>query len=413
MNEKNNTDTSEVIRQLRAVPAVQQALSFLAEDNARTTTEQIALTAVPAPPFKENARAAWMAERFHALGLKSVYTDKEGNVLGLLPGKSSEQKIVVSAHLDTVFSEDTSIDPMVKDGVVYAPGIADDGRGLAVLLTLIRALITSEIKPQHTLLFVATVGEEGLGDLRGVKSLFQTRKDIGGFISIEPGTPERITATAVGSHRYRIVVKGPGGHSFGNFGTPSAIHALGRAIAKISELTVPTNPVTTFTVGTVSGGTSINSIAEHAEMGLDMRSVAQDALLELEKQALACVRQAVKEENARWKKTDLIQAEIERVGERPAGTQKETDPAVQTAVAAIRSFNLQPQLEPMSTDSNVAIHKGIPALTLSGGGRCGGMHTLAEYYDPKDAYVGAQAVLLTVLGFSGVENTVPSVLFAT
>ncbi|QAA21750.1 M20/M25/M40 family metallo-hydrolase [Sporolactobacillus terrae] len=413
MNEKNNTDTSEVIRQLRAVPAVQQALSFLAEDNARTTTEQIALTAVPAPPFKENARAAWMAERFHALGLKSVYTDKEGNVLGLLPGKSSEQKIVVSAHLDTVFSEDTSIDPMVKDGVVYAPGIADDGRGLAVLLTLIRALITSEIKPQHTLLFVATVGEEGLGDLRGVKSLFQTRKDIGGFISIEPGTPERITATAVGSHRYRIVVKGPGGHSFGNFGTPSAIHALGRAIAKISELTVPKNPVTTFTVGTVSGGTSINSIAEHAEMGLDMRSVAQDALLELEKHALACVRQAVKEENARWKKTDLIQAEIERVGERPAGTQKKTDPAVQTAVAAIRSFNLQPQLEPMSTDSNVAIHYGIPALTLSGGGRCGGMHTLAEYYDPKDAYVGAQAVLLTVLGFSGVENTVPSVLFAT
>ncbi|MCO7127574.1 M20/M25/M40 family metallo-hydrolase [Sporolactobacillus shoreicorticis] len=401
---------SEIIHDLRALSSVNHALTYLAGDNNRTTAEQIELTSIPAPPFGESDKAIWMAQRFRALGLTNVHTDDEGNVIGSLQGIADTKKVVVSAHLDTVFSEETKIEPVIRDEIVYAPGISDDGRGLAVLLTLIRALTASGIKPQRTLLFVATVGEEGLGDLRGVKALFKKRTDIGGFISVEPGSPDRITATAVGSHRYSITFTGPGGHSFGSFGIPSAIHALGRAVAKISELQVPADPVTTFTVGTVSGGTSINSIAQHAEMGLDMRSVSQEALLILEKKALDCIRQAVEEENARWSKGTLIKAMIRLVGDRPAGTQKNDTTVVQTAIAVIRDFDLEPKLLPMSTDSNVAIHLGIPALTLGGGGECGGMHTLEEFYNPKNAYVGAQTVLLTTLAFSGVAEASPSIL---
>jgi acetylornithine deacetylase/succinyl-diaminopimelate desuccinylase-like protein len=342
--------------------------------------------------------------------LQEIHTDAEGNVLGCIQGIEDKKKIVVSAHLDTVFSEDTVVEPVIKDGIVYAPGISDDGRGLAVLLSLIRSIKSSGIKPLRTLLFVATVGEEGLGDLRGAKALFNTRNDISGFISIEPGSPNRITATAVGSHRYKISFKGPGGHSFGNFGLPSAIHALGRAIARISDIEVPADPITTFTVGTISGGTSINSIAQNAEMGLDMRSVSQEALIELEDKAIACIHQSVVEENTRWNKGELIHAVIERVGDRPAGSQGEDAPAVQAAIAVLRAFDLEPELLPMSTDSNVAIHLGIPALTLGGGGDCGGMHTLEEFYNPEKAYIGAQTVLLTVLAFSGVADATPSVL---
>lgn len=400
----------QVISDLLTLPTVNEAMNFLAADNEATTTEQIELTSIPAPPFKEAKKGVWIAGRFQALGLKDVHTDAEGNVLGFIPGTADEKKIVISAHLDTVFPEGTKVDPVIKDGIVYAPGISDDGRGLAVLLTLIRAIQASEIKPLHTLLFVATVGEEGLGDLRGVKALFREREDIGGFLSVEPGTPERVTATAVGSHRYKITFKGPGGHSFGQFGLPSAIHALGRAIAAISDLTVPSDPVTTFTVGTISGGTSINSIAQEASMGLDMRSVSQEALSELEDKAMQCIHRAVKDENARWNKGDLIEASIEQVGDRPAGAQPADAPAVQAATAVIRAFHLEPVFKPMSTDSNVAINLGIPALTLSGGGECGGEHTLEEFYNPEKAYLGAQTVLLIMLAFSGISKQSPSVL---
>lgn len=405
-----NLRSDKVICDLRALPQVKDACDFLIADNERATSEQIELTSIPAPPFKESEKAFWMSERFRKLGLQEIHTDAEGNVLGCIQGIEDKKKIVVSAHLDTVFSEGTVVEPVIKDGIVYAPGISDDGRGLAVLLTLIRSIKSSGVKPLRTLLFVATVGEEGLGDLRGVKALFKTRNDISGFISIEPGSPNRITATAVGSHRYKISFKGPGGHSFGNFGLPSAIHALGRAIARISDIEVPADPITTFTVGTISGGTSINSIAQNAEMGLDMRSVSQEALLELEDKAIACIHQSVVEENARWNKGELIQAVIERVGDRPAGSQGEDAPAVQAAIAVLRAFDLEPELLPMSTDSNVAIHLGIPALTLGGGGDCGGMHTLEEFYNPEKAYIGAQTVLLTVLAFSGVADATPSVL---
>ena len=296
------------------------------------------------------------------------------------------------------------------DGKIYAPGIGDDGRGLAVVLTLIRALNHADIQTEGDLIIGATVGEEGLGDLRGVKALFENRQDIDGFISIEPGKPNRIVYLGTGSKRYKVSYKGPGGHSFGNFGTPSPIHALGRAIANISSLETPTNPKTTFNVGIINGGTSVNTIAEVGEMVIDIRSNAQDELAKLEEKILTIIKVAAEEENLRWK-SDELTVDIELVGDRPAGNQSPDSIIVQASLAATAALGFEPILnDASSTDSNVPINLGIPAVTLGGGGDSGGHHTLNEYFDPTDAHYGPQVILLTMLGLIGLENVTTPLL---
>lgn len=410
MPEKNRQvvvlpEVAEALLNLSQLPKIKSGLAFLKEDNEYTTKEQVRLTEIAAPPFKEDERGSWFEKRFIELGLTDVGRDQEGNVFGTKPGTGTRRKIVVSSHLDTVFPEETNVQAVKKDGIIYAPGISDDGRGLAILLTLIRALNHADVVPDADILFVATVGEEGLGDLRGVKALFKERDDIDGFISIEPGTASEIIYSAAGSRRYRIQFNGPGGHSFVAFGTPSAAHALGRAIAAISDIAVSEEPKTTFTVGTVSGGTSINTIAEDAEMVLDMRSSSPEALLALEKRALECIRQAVHAENERWGCAAAIRADIVQVGDRPAGSQPAAAAIVQAAAAAAQVLGLVPTLEgASSTDSNVPISLGIPAVTLGGGGESGGIHTLNESFNPAGAYEGPQRIFLTMLALSGLAG---------
>lgn len=394
----------ETIAKILSNTQVKEGLEFIKLENERTVAEQMELTAIPAPTFQEEARREVYKTRLLELGLADVSVDNSGNVFGVRRGTANGPKLVVSAHLDTVFPEGTNVEPQRKDGKIFAPGIADDGRGLAVVLTLVRALDEANIQTKADIIFCATVGEEGLGDLRGVKALFQNRKDIDGFISIEPGNPERTTYLATGSHRYHVTFLGPGGHSFGDFGKPSAIHALGRAIAKISELKVPDNPKTTFTVGTINGGTSVNTIAQNANMLVDIRSTSQDELSKLEEQIIASIKQAAIEENKRWN-TDSINVELELVGDRPAGSQAPDAVIVQTALAATKALGFEPILDnPSSTDSNVPISLGIPAVTLGGGGDFGGVHTLNEFFDPKEAYYGVQKIFLTVLGLAGVQE---------
>jgi acetylornithine deacetylase/succinyl-diaminopimelate desuccinylase-like protein len=245
---------------LMADPAIKSALAAIARNEPETINEQVRLTEIPAPPFKETVRGLELKRRFEELGLKDVRVDKEGNVIGVRPGALPRPNVVVAAHLDTVFPEETDVRVKRKGALLIGPGIGDNGRGLAVMLSLIRALDEGGVKTTGTLTFVANVGEEGLGDLRGVKTLFgETLKgQIDSFIAIEPGTANRITNGGVGSYRYRVAFKGPGGHSYGAFGMANPIHALGRAIAKIGELKVPQNPKTTFNVGRVNGGTSVN-----------------------------------------------------------------------------------------------------------------------------------------------------------
>ena len=388
-----------------AHPKVIKALEDIKADDERTLDEQKRITEIPAPPFKEKVRADYYLKRFFELGFKDAAIDTEGNVIALRKGSGGGPKLVVSAHLDTVFPEGTDVTVKEKDGIILAPGIGDDSRGLAALLSLIQAINANELKTVGDVLFVGTVGEEELGNLRGVKALFRDHADIDGFISIDGLGITRIVNQATGSHRYEMIFKGPGGHSFQEFGLPSAIHAMGRAIAKISELQTPAEPKTTFTVGTVVGGTSVNAIAAEARMAVDMRSDSTEELLKLEARLLDLVKQAVAEENTRWK-SDKIAVEIKLIGDRPAGIVALDSPIVQATQRAVAAITRGSRVTfaGSSTDSNIAMSLGIPAVTIGGGGEGGNWHSRNEWYKPVDAYFGPQNALLTILVLTGLDG---------
>jgi tripeptide aminopeptidase len=396
-----------------ANPQVIKALEDIKADDDRAFAEQKRITEIPAPPYKEKLRAEYFLKRFQELGFKDASTDAEGNVIALRKGSGGGRpKLVVSAHLDTVFPEGTDVTVREKDGVILAPGIGDDSRGLAALLSLIKSINANAIATVGDVMFVGTVGEEELGNLRGVKALFRDHADIDGFISIDGLGVTRIVNLATGSHRYEMIFKGPGGHSFQEFGLPSAIHAMGRAIARISDLQTPSEPKTTFTVGTVSGGTSVNAIAGEARMTVDMRSNSTEELLRLEARLLDLVKQAVVEENARWK-SDKLSVEIKLIGDRPAGIVAMDSPILQATQRAITMLTRAPRVTfaGSSTDSNLAMSLGIPAVTIGGGGEGGNWHSLNEWYRLVDAHLGPQNALLTILALTGLEGvTKPALL---
>jgi tripeptide aminopeptidase len=389
-----------------AYPGVIKTLEDIKADDDTAFAEQKRITEIPAPPYKEKIRAEYFLKRFGELGFKDAAIDSEGNVTGLRKGSGGGRpKLVVSAHLDTVFPEGTDVSVKEKDGVILAPGIGDDSRGLAALLSLIKSINANGIATVGDILFVGTVGEEELGNLRGVKALFRDHADIDGFISIDGLGIVRVVNQATGSHRYEMIFKGPGGHSFQEFGLPSAIHAMGRAIAKISELQTPSDPKTTFTVGTVGGGTSVNAIAAEARMAVDMRSDSTEELLKLEARLLDLVKQAVVEENARWK-SDKMTVEIKLIGDRPAGIVAMDSPIVQATARAVSVVTRAPRVTfaGSSTDSNLAMSLGIPAVTIGGGGEGGNWHSRNEWYKPVDAWMGPQNALLTMLVLTGLDG---------
>lgn len=384
--------------------SIQQALTFIEQDHEQTIAEQITITEIPAPPFKEEVRAKDVMKRLMDLGVEDVQMDEEGNVFGIRKGVGNGPKVFISAHLDTVFPEGTDTTVHEKNGILHAPGISDDTRGLAELLSIVRACNEINLQNVGDIVFGATVGEEGAGDLRGVKAFFSNRDDIDGFLSIDGPRLGNIVYLGTGSYRYTVTYKGPGGHSFGAFGTPSATHALGRAIAKIADLETSTEPRTTFTVGEIRGGTSVNAIAEEASMDVDLRSNEQETLDALAEAFLATVRTAAAEENSRWN-TDTLSVEIDKFGDRPPATQEQSAPIVQCAWQAINAIGQQPDLSgPSSTDANYPMSLGIPALALGRGGVASGTHTVKEWYDPTDAYIGVQKNFLTLIGLVGIDG---------
>ena len=389
-----------------ANPKVIKTLEDIKADDDTALAEQKRITEIPAPPFKEKVRAEYFLKRMQELGFKDASIDSEGNVIALRKGSGGGRpKLVVSAHLDTVFPEGTDVTVKEKDGVILAPGIGDDSRGLAALLSLIKCINANDVATVGDLMFVGTVGEEELGNLRGVKALFRDHADIDGFISIDGLGITRVVNQATGSHRYQMIFRGPGGHSFQEFGLPSAIHAMGRAIAKISDLQTPSDPKTTFTVGTVGGGTSVNAIAGEARMAVDMRSNSTEELLKLEARLLDLVKQAVAEENQRWN-SDKMTVEIKLIGDRPAGIVAMDSPIVQATQRAVAVITRSPRVTfaGSSTDSNLAMSQGIPAVTIGGGGDGGNWHSRNEWYKPVDAYYGPQHALLTVLVLAGLDG---------
>ena len=377
-------------------PTIKAALDAAKRNEPWTLEEQIRINEIPAPPFKEEVRAREMERLFKELGLKDVRIDKEGNVIGVRPGEKPAPNVVISAHLDTVFPEGTDVTVKREGNILRAPGIVDDTRGLAALLNIIRSLDEGKVRTAGTITFVGTVGEEGLGDLRGVKALFRdTLKDqIDFFISIDGTSINRVTSAGVGSYRYRVTFKGTGGHSYGAFGLANPIHALGRAIDGIAEIQVPRQPKTTFNVGRIGGGTSVNSIAFEAWMEVDMRSETMVALEAVKEQFMTSVNSAVEAENKRWGGRGNLSVELELVGLRPAGETSQQSPIIKATNAAVVALGLPPIHSAGSTDSNVPMNLGVPAVTIGGGGSGFGAHALDEYFDSTDSHLGPQMAIL-------------------
>jgi len=378
--------------------AVKAAIERVRRDEEQVVEEQRRLCEIPAPPFKEAARAEAYRQAFQAAGLKNVRIDRAGNVLGERPGLASRPHLVFSAHLDTVFPEGTNVQTSRSGAIIRGPGIADDCRGLAVLLGVVRSLNAAGIQTPGSITFVGTVGEEGLGDLRGVKHLFdeELKGRIDRFVSVD-GTGFGITHIAVGSLRYRVTFKGPGGHSYGAFGMANPVHALGRAISRIADLQVPRLPKTTFNVGRIGGGTSVNAISADAWMEVDMRSSDPAALGALDAGFQKALDAALAEENERWGNTGRLTMEKIDVGHRPPGAIAADAPIVLAAMSVTRVLGLQPRLDEGSTDANIPIGLGIPAVTIDAGGSSTGTHTIAETFDTTDSWQGtARALLLAI-----------------
>ena len=393
------------VERIAADARVREAFRFIERLQPRTRADQVELTEIPAPPFAEELRARRYAAMLREAGADSVWTDAEGNVVALRRGRVGGNALVLSGHLDTVFPEGTDVSVRVRGDTLFAPGVGDDTRGLVVVLAVLRALEAAAIETEGDVLFVGTVGEEGLGDLRGVKHLFgPDGPRIAAFISIDGSGEERVTHQALGSRRYRVTVRGPGGHSWGAFGTANPAHALGRAIRLFDERAaelVSAGPRTSYNVGVIGGGTSVNSVPFEAWMQVDMRSVSDDRLREIDALFRRTVLEAVTEQNARRGRGDSLVADLELVGDRPSGEIAFDAPLIQRAAAAIMHFGLDPAPGRSSTDSNIPISRGIPAVTLGGGGRGSGAHSLDEWWLDRDSHIAIQRTLLVVLAHAG------------
>jgi len=402
---------AEVARVL-ASPAYKSAVASIDKEHGRIVDEGIKLTEIPAPPFKEEARAREFEKMIRASGLSDVKIDEEGNVLAVRKGTSGDGKFVVlSAHLDTVFPPNTDVKVKRQGTKLFAPGVGDDTMSLAVMLGFVRAMQAANIKTRDDILFVATVGEEGPGDLRGVRHLFtkgQYKDKIKSFFSLESGSVAGITNGGVGSKRYRVTFSGPGGHSFGAFGLVNPMFALGQAAAEFSRMQVPAAPKTTYSVGLIGGGTSVNSIPLDAWMEVDMRSESPPDLKRIEDRMLKIVKEAADGENfARSTKEGPIKVEAKLIGDRPAGNTDEKSSLVQMARSAIEAAGYKPAYTWSSTDSNLPMSLGIPAITIGRmapdkGGRS---HSLDEWIDvDKEPMVKAMATSLSiVLAVTGME----------
>ena len=377
-------------------PAVKAAMEAARSSEPQTIEDLVRFCEVAAPPFKESARGEVLRQVFQQLGLRNVRIDKVGNVLGDRPGAAARPRLVVSAHLDTVFPPETEVKVKRDGAMLRGPGTGDDCRGLSVLVSIIRALRQASVQTPGSITFVATVGEEGLGDLRGVKQLFRDTLEIDRFVSID-GTGLGITNVGVGSLRYRVTFKGPGGHSFAAFGVANPIDAMGRAIARIAEFQVPKDPKTTFNVGRVGGGTSVNAIASEAWMEVDMRSSDPASLAALDARFQKAIDGSVAEENQRWRTPRMITVVKERVGDRPPGSTPADSPIVRTAEAVHRALDLPFTLSESSTDANLPMSLHVPAITIGSGGRGTDAHALTESFDTTDSWVGSvRALLLTI-----------------
>jgi len=391
-------------------PRMKAAEQFLRNDHDRIVREIISLTEIPSPPFKEAERARVYMQMMKDNGLTSVETDAEGNVMGIRKGTGNGPLIAIAAHLDTVFPEGTNVKVKRNGTRLMAPGIGDDTRGLAVLLGVIRALDSAKIQTTSDILFVGDVGEEGSGDLRGVRYLFEKgpyKGRIAMFVSLDgAGSGNDIISDALGSKRYHVTFRGPGGHSYGSFGLVNPAYALAFGINRLSKTPVPSKPRTTFNVGMIGGGTSVNSIPNESWMDVDLRSESPAQLERLADTFIRQMRAAADDENAaRSTAQGRIDVEIKLIGERPSGSTPVNSAIVQIASAAVQKFGMNPTHSMGSTDANIPISLHIPAITIDSGGEGGRAHSLDEWIDvEKNSSVkGIDLVMTTLVSLAGLQ----------
>lgn len=392
------------LAQLPSGPQIRAAMSWFAGHRAWIDDEHARLTEIPAPSFQEAERAAAVRVLLSAVGLE-VSTDKAGNVIGLLRGISDKEIVILSAHLDTVFPAGTDVKVHREKNRMSAPGISDNGAGLAALVAVARAIHEARIQPQTSILFVADVGEEGEGNLRGMRALVDAyRQRLKAVIVLDGSSIDHVTTKALASRRVEAVITGPGGHSWSDFGIPNPINALVRGSVRFINTKVPPSPRTTYNLGQIEGGTSVNSIPHEARLKVDLRSESDDELIRLESALRDCVAAGVRDEMeaSRERSKGKLEWKLDLLGSRPGGELGPNSPLLATLRAADEAVHNQSRIERASTDANVPLSVGIDAISIGAGGNGGGAHSLQEWFESDGREIGLQRVLLTLLGTSGV-----------
>lgn len=383
---------------------VAKALAWLDKNTEWVTEQQITITEIPAPEFAEKERGAYVAKLLAANGL-DVRTDSVGNVIGERQGTAGKDVVLIVAHLDTVFPADTPVQVRRADGRLEGPGISDDGTGLATIAGLARAMDQAKLKTEATVVFCADVGEEGEGNLRGIRELLNTYKDrIRAVIAIDGAATDYVTTVALGSRRLEVSIEGPGGHSWSDFGMPNPITALARGIVEFSRTPIPEEPRSTFNFGVISGGNSVNSIPTQADVKVDLRSEDEGELGRLESELRKAFADAVGAEMAAASEGSPLTLKINVIGVRPAGKLADDSPLLTAIENADRYLGNRSRLERSSTDANLPLSLGIPAIAIGGGGEGGGAHSLNEWYDPAERELGLKRALLTILAVAGAQS---------
>lgn len=405
----------ERVRGLAARDDVARAMTICKEQVAEAMAEQVKIAEIESPTFAEKVRGEAVMELMRSYGLTDVVMDPSGNVVGRRPGTGSGPTLAIAAHLDTVFPAGTDLKVRREGNLYYGPGIGDNASGIRSMLQVLRALEGAGIRTEGDILFVGTVGEEGNGDIRGAKALFDGSRKIDGFMALDMADVNTLQNGATGAHRWRLSIEGEGGHSYLDYGhVPSAIHAMCRAGALIADLDLPETPKTTYTIGTIKGGTTVNTIAAKCSVDVDLRSVDVAELAKLEETVLAAFEKAVELENAHWPKADAahqLKLVKTQIGNRPAGLRPDNCPAVQAALAAMATMGIEvKQCRPSSTDANMPMSINIPAVCIGTGGVTNLEHSLKEFFDSTDMEKGPQLATLIALALVGIRDEVKAAL---
>jgi tripeptide aminopeptidase len=392
--------------QLAETPELRSALSWFTKNLAWINDQQVRITEIPAPPFQEAARASVVKTLLAESGL-NVQIDKTGNVIGELPGANDKEIVMLTAHLDTVFPPGTDVKVRRDAERLSAPGISDNGTGLAALVSIARAIQESKIKPRRTILFVADVGEEGEGNLRGMRALVEAyRARLKAAVVLDGSGTDHVTTKALASRRLEVLITGPGGHSWSDFGMPNPINALVRGSIRFINTKVPANPRTTFNLGQIEGGTSVNSIPYDAKLKVDIRSESEDELGKLESALRESISAGIRDEmeSSRDRTKGKLDWKIDVLGTRPGGELSPNSPLLAALRAADDYVSNQSRIERSSTDANIPLANGIDAISIGAGGAGGGAHSLQEWYEPSGREMGLKRALLTLLGISRIAE---------